>query len=434
MSRSRLSWYETAAKWSSRSRLEPANEPRHCPCFNSQGAAEPEAATEPCVALGSWLNPGDTTPQAHDAITRSMAERPVVLLGEQHDDAGHHRWQLQMLAGLYAHQPDMVIGFEMFPRASQKALDRWVAGELDEAAFLKEAGWANVWGFGANLYLPMFHFARQNGIPMIALNVDRSLVSRVGKEGWDAVPANERHGLGDPAPARTHYLEYLARIYALKETSRTKRDTAKGEGESSDRSEATESSKPDLDAIMARDDFQHFVAAQLTWDRAMAEALAGARGRHPNALVVGVIGRGHLDHRDGVPHQLADLGIADAAVLLPVAPKEACAAEVGLADLLFVTARERQGAHGPPKPRLGVLIDTQESGVVIMQVVEGSVAERAGLLAGDIVLSAAGVNIAAVPDLITVIQRQAPGTWLPLAVRRGEIVRAVVAEFPAARE
>ena len=33
----------------------------------------------------------------------ALARRPVVLLGEQHDNAEHHRWQLQMLAALRAH-------------------------------------------------------------------------------------------------------------------------------------------------------------------------------------------------------------------------------------------------------------------------------------------------------------------------------------------
>jgi hypothetical protein len=36
-------------------------------------------------------------------------------------------------------------------------------------------------------------------------------------------------------------------------------------------------------------------------------------------------------------------------------------------------------------------------------------------------------------DLVTIVRRQAPGTWLPLAVRRGEQSLEVVARFPAER-
>jgi len=71
----------------------------------------------------------------------ALAWRPVVLLSEQHDNAEHHRWQLQLLAALHAHNPDMIVGFEMFPRRVQPSLDRWIAGALDVQKFLKEADW-----------------------------------------------------------------------------------------------------------------------------------------------------------------------------------------------------------------------------------------------------------------------------------------------------
>ena len=38
----------------------------------------------------------------------------IVVLGESHTDADHHRWQLQTLAGLYGHNGRMAIGFEAF--------------------------------------------------------------------------------------------------------------------------------------------------------------------------------------------------------------------------------------------------------------------------------------------------------------------------------
>ena len=58
----------------------------------------------------------------------------------------------------------------------------------------------------------------------------------------------------------------------------------------------------------------------------MAEALAAAHRRDPEALIVGIIGRGHLEYGHGIPHQLADLGIDDVGVLLPVDADDDCAA------------------------------------------------------------------------------------------------------------
>jgi hypothetical protein len=74
-------------------------------------------------------------------VLARAAAAEIVLLGEQHDDEDHHRWQAQVLAGLHALRPDMVIGFEMFPRQVQPALERWVAGELTVPAFLAQTAW-----------------------------------------------------------------------------------------------------------------------------------------------------------------------------------------------------------------------------------------------------------------------------------------------------
>src|SRR5947207_6843159 len=110
----------------------------------------------------------------------------------------------------------MVIGFEAFPRRLQGVLDDWIAGKLADEAFLKASEWRTVWGYDAALYMPVFQFARMNRIPMIALNVERSLVARVGQDGWEAVPKSEREGLSDPAPASAAYQRELARVYAVK--------------------------------------------------------------------------------------------------------------------------------------------------------------------------------------------------------------------------
>ena len=127
-----------------------------------------------CAPAGSWTVPGKGEISVTDVIA-AAAKRSVVLLGEMHDNTEHHRWQLQTLAALHAEHPDMVIGFEMFPRRVQKALDQWVAGDLTESQFLAASDWNAVWSTDARLYLPLFHFARMNRVPMVALNIDTRL-------------------------------------------------------------------------------------------------------------------------------------------------------------------------------------------------------------------------------------------------------------------
>ncbi len=394
-----------------------------------EGRAELAAV---CQEPGSWIDPASGERLGAPALMARLARKDVVLLGESHTNMEHHRWQLQMLAGLQAHRADLVVGFEMFPRAVQPALDAWPAGGLTEEGFLEGARWREVWGYDADLYLPIFHFVRQNRLPMVALNVDRGLIGRVGAEGWDAVPAAEREGLSDPAPATEAYQRSLAEVFQAKmrmaAAGQSVGQAGHGSGDGADGDEIT------IDAILEREGFQRFVQAQLTWDRAMAEAIAAARRARPEALVVGVLGRGHIEHGFGVPHQLADLGVKGAAVLLPVETGAACeslAADV--ADAVFLVAPTDE-MPAPAGPRLGVVIESVDSGVRVLQVVDDSVAETAGLAAGDVIVSAASFPLAETGDLIAIIQRQAPGTWLPLAVSREGEAREVVAKFPKSFE
>jgi uncharacterized iron-regulated protein len=87
------------------------------------------------VPMGTWVDPGSNE-QRDDAVV-ALAKRGVVLLGESHDQPEHHRWQLHTITALFNHRPDMVLGFEMFPRRVQPVLDRWSKGELDETTFLR---------------------------------------------------------------------------------------------------------------------------------------------------------------------------------------------------------------------------------------------------------------------------------------------------------
>jgi uncharacterized iron-regulated protein len=240
--------------------------------------------------LGTWVYPCSSE-KPGDALI-ALAKRGVVLLGESHDQAEHHRWQLHTIMALFSHRPDMVLGFEMFPRRVQPVLDRWSKGELNESDFLCEVDWPQIWGFADALYLPLFHFARMYRLPMLALNIDRATNRRVAAQGLASVPSTEREGVGDPAPASSFYRERLFEWF--------NKHPAAGQ-----------------DAYAALERFERFVSAQQFWDRAMAEAIADARRDARQPLVVGIMGSGHIEYGNGVPHQLAALGVNCVATALP---------------------------------------------------------------------------------------------------------------------
>ena len=361
------------------------------------GAASPAAAPRRSPAGQVLESP---------ALLAAMSRKQAVLLGEQHDNEDHHRWQLQVIAALHAQRPDMVLGFEMFPRRVQPVLDRWVAGELSQQQFLEQTGWSEIWNFPPALYLPLFEFARLNRVPMLALNVERKLNRAVSAKGWDAVPPAEREGVGRPATPSESYRDYLFDIYRMHAAH----------GGSGKAGSASNDSG-----------FRNFVESQLVWDRAMAEAIAGAARGGP--LLVGVMGGGHVRHGHGVPHQLRDLGIREIGTLLPMGVDEACSRLApGLADAVFTVPPAPATAE---PPRLGVRLEETDAGVRIAEVVAGSLADRSGIRTDYRLIEVGGRAVTRARNVTDAVRQQPAGSWLPVRVRRGGQVLELVVRFPA---
>jgi len=367
------------------------------------GHARGEAAHAVCGQPGQWFTPGSGINHflpPTDAFAR-LAGREVVLLGETHDSLNDHRWQYAMLNALYARQPDLAIGFEMFPRRVQPILDRWVRGELSEADFLAQADWDHVWDMDPRLYLPLFQFAREHRVPMLALNVESSLVKRIGAVGLDAVPAGQRQGVGQPAPLPVDYRDELKAIFAAH-------------------------------AFLSEKGmrFEHFMEAQQFKDRAMAEVIDAYRNSHPNALVVGILGAGHILNGHGVPQQLRALGQQRIAVLATWPANLVCHdLAAGYADMLFVVPSLTE-PPGNLMARLGITLREAPEGLLVEQVARSSLGEKAGLRQGDILVQAAGRAIHQIVSAHALVQRQPAGTWLPLQVRRGGDLIEIVLRFP----
>jgi S1-C subfamily serine protease len=143
------------------------------------------------------------------------------------------------------------------------------------------------------------------------------------------------------------------------------------------------------------------------------------------------MGQGHVEFGQGVAHQLAALGVDDVATALPWPAAGACAIpDPRIADVVFGVAPTTKTRE--PR-RIGVVVSAADAGVRIERVIPQSIAEATGLQAGDVIAQAAGVVLRRPADLVAVIRRQAPGTLLPLQVRRGDEEHEMLARFPAER-
>ena len=365
---------------------------------------QPKHAVQACAPasqVGQWLIPTDqdAKPVMAEEVLKGMKQQQVVLLGEQHDSAEDHRWQLHMLSQLHSQHANMAVGFEMFPRRLQGVLNRWVAGELSESEFRKQSEWDQVWGYEWDHYAPLFHYARMNRMPMLALNVERSLVSAVGQSGWDAVPLAQREGVTTPAAPQPAYLNALKSVFGM-------------HGEK----------KIDEAA------FSRFVQAQTVWDRAMAMAIADHLKQHPQAQVVGIMGSGHVRNGYGVAHQLKSLGVEHTGLLMTWEHTDAChALGDGLADAIYLAQSPK---NNPPRMGVGINELPQAQGLEVTSITPGSIAEAAELKLGDVIVEVAGQAAKNFAVLRTAIQRQSPGTWLPLKVKREDKDLELIARFP----
>ncbi len=212
-----------------------------------------------------------------EAMLAEVVKSDVVFLGEQHDDPGTHRLERAALEGIGRRRAQVVLSLEMFERDAQAKLDEYVAGKTDEADFLKNS---RPWPKYTTDYRPLVELAKAKGWPVIASNVPRrlaSVVSRKGLVGVDSLSSADRGFVA--AQLECPHDRYFERF---KESM----GDMSGHGQKISAEEAA--------AMVSR-----FYDAQCVKDETMAEAIADARTKWPDALVVHVTGAFHTDFAQG---------------------------------------------------------------------------------------------------------------------------------------
>ncbi len=133
-----------------------------------------------------------------EALAAQLQRRPVVLLGEIHDNAAQHAVRAQALARVLQNGLRPALAFEQFDRELQADIDRVLsqapAEGVDRAAELVALGGR---GWDWNLYRPYLQLALQYRLPIVAADLSRADAMRVSKEGFGAVfDAAAQHQLG----------------------------------------------------------------------------------------------------------------------------------------------------------------------------------------------------------------------------------------------
>lgn len=331
----------------------------------------------------------------------SMAgDARVVYFGETHDNPASHRLELDLLQALAALHPGrQALGMEMFSRSQQAALDRWIAGELNEKDFLKESRWFENWSMDFTYYRDLLNFARERRIPLIALNADKSQVGVIRGKSPDQLSAEERDRLPALDLDDPYHRGLVAAIYG--------------------------------DHRHQGMNLDGFVRVQTLWDETMAESvvrfLESPSGKGMHLLVIA--GGNHVNYGFGIPRRvfrrlpISSLSIGGREIDIP-ADKLDRLMNVTLPefpmvpyDFMAFIAYEDLPKKGV---RLGVLLEPTPGGygLVIKTVGAGSNAERAGLRQGDRLLALDGERLTDSFDLVYALMQKKPGSHGVLQVSR----------------
>lgn len=260
-----------------------------------------------------------------ETMTAGLARADVVFVGEQHDDPNTHQLEKGILEGLKRRQAPVVLSLEMFERDAQSALEQYLAGSIDEEAFLKGS---RPWPRYATDYKPLVEFAKASGWRVIAANVPRRYASEVAKAGLSAVdklsPEDRSHLAADLRCPRDAYFDRFA--------ATMNEHPAQGPQEKTITPEA------------ARQRTERYYDSQCTKDETMAESIAAAIERKPG-LVVHFNGAFHSDFGQGAAERtrrrLPDRKVV-VVTILPVADLDSLAPagdDLKRADYLVYTIK-----------------------------------------------------------------------------------------------
>lgn len=293
-------------------------------------------------------------------VIEAASGKKIVYVGEYHDRYAHHTVQLQVIKALFEKDPNLAIGMEMFQRPFQKVVDDYISGAIDEREFLKNSEYFKRWVFDYNLYKPILDFARSRKIPVVALNQKKEITEKVSKGGMDSLTDEERK----EAPQQMDFADdaYRGRLKIIF-------DQHKGPGERS---------------------FDFFYQAQVLWDETMALSIDEFMQKNPGHRMVVIAGGGHLAYGSGIPKRSFRRNGLPYFIVMNDSE-----ADKDIADYLVLP----EPLEGTTAPKLMAVLKVENNRVYVAELPAESVAKKAGVRAGDMILALDNENVQSVEDI-----------------------------------
>lgn len=341
-------------------------------CASGQDRTSPEA-----VDLNTGLS--------LDELAKQLAAKRVVFIGEIHNRYDHHLNQLELIKRLYQLDANLTIGVEYFQQPFQSQVDSYIAGRISETEFLRDTEYFQRWGYDYRLYAPIFRYAREQHIPVRALNVPNALTSEVAKIGIAGLPEKDRAYL--PKEIQPADEAYRKRLYDAFQEHQDLRPGA----------------------------FDHFVEAQLVWDEGMAESAAAYLNANGDRRLVVLAGAGHLEFGSGIPTRLQRRIHATYAIVLSSGEE----IEPHISDYLLLSTEQDL----PPAGTLGANLMERNGECLIRSLTSKSAAEIAGVRKVDVLVAIDGQSIKGIADAKLALWNKKPGDIARVEVRRKRFLR-----------
>ena len=257
-------------------------------CTSSQSAAAVESKTRSEIeeSTSSFLD-GDAIAQSGSAseldidaanadVLSAIAQNQVIYLAENHNSTADHIAQLEIIKAL-DETNELAIGLEMFQRPFQSVLDDYIAGTITEAELVEQSEYETRWGFDWEFYAPILRYAKENQIPVLAMNTPAEATRQVAREGLASLKGDILQYLPPIAEVDTTDEAYQASVAQVF-------GAHGGHGHSMN--------------------FENFFAAQVLWDETMAESIATQLSADAERQIVVLAGEGHIAFDYGIPNRV----------------------------------------------------------------------------------------------------------------------------------
>jgi uncharacterized iron-regulated protein len=323
-------------------------------------------------------------------VIEGVSDRKIIYVGEVHDVFAHHAVQLDIITGIYKKDPRLAIGMEMFQRPFQNTLDVYVAGRMGEQQFLRESEYFKRWGFDYNLYKPVLDFARTEGVPVVALNLQREIIEKVSGNGIGSLSEEEKKEIPKELDfSDNEYRERLKEVFSMHKHSEKR-------------------------------NFDYFYESQILWDETMSQSVDDFLNQNTDYRIIVLAGQGHLRYGSGIPKRTHRRNNHDYAVVL-IDDK----VDRDIADFVVFP----KPVEGIAAPKLMAFLKAENGKFKITGFPEKSVSEKAGLKIEDTILFIDDVEINSIEDIKIYLLYKKTGDKIKVKILRKQMEMEIEVEL-----